>query len=171
MDPDIVILRVTPNDFLEIQSSFSNQNSKPQFVFDGEGSNKLANVPVRSVGPEAEKGFGNSIPVSFKEWLGWNSYAENVLDQKYFGWGQKMEGKACGESDKSVFSTSSIQLFAAIVSRLQEEIDKRQFNDLDTRAEFPKFKPCLIDVAAFRQDVFLTASRVGSPYRAASLTR
>jgi lysophospholipase L1-like esterase len=118
--PDIVIIQVTPNDFEEIQSAFFNQKPKPRFVFQDDGGIELTNVPVKATGAEAERFYERSLPVPFKEWLGWNSFSYNFLNEKY----HRIRRARTNEPDGSprAFSEESVALFKAIIGDLGDEL-------------------------------------------------
>jgi lysophospholipase L1-like esterase len=120
--PDIVIVQVTPNDFEEIQSAFFNQKPKPRFVFQADGDIALTNVPVKATGPEAERFYERSLPVPFKEWLGWNSFSYNFLNEKYHRIRRARNNEPDGGS--AAFSEDSVALFTAIIGNLSDELDE-----------------------------------------------
>lgn len=124
LKPDIVILQLTPNDFAEIQFPFFKQKAKPQYLLDDRGNLELVNVPVQPIGPNAEEFYRNSIPVPFKEWLEWNSYSYNLLNQRYHGLHKKSGRNSAALADLQVFSPKSLALFSAIVSQLRKDIDE-----------------------------------------------
>lgn len=125
LQPDVVILQLTPNDFEEIQYPFFNQKPKPQFVVNDGGALTLVNVPVRAYGPKAEEFFGNSIPLPFREWFGWHSYAYNYLNEKYYTVKSRFRttGTAAAQV-QPIFSPRSFMLFNAIVRELQHRLDE-----------------------------------------------
>ncbi len=123
--PDIVILQITPNDFEEIQHPFFNQKPKPQFVFDDSGNLKLVNVPPRSVGDRAESFFADSLPLPFREWLGWHSYAYVFLNERYYGIRRSMHRDTPGATPpQSALTDASIRLFNATVLELRRRLDE-----------------------------------------------
>jgi lysophospholipase L1-like esterase len=124
LNPDVVILQLTPNDFAEIQYPFFKQKAKPQFLLDDSGELELVNVPVRSMGPNSEEFYRKSLPVPFKEWLGWNSYSYNYLNQQYHSLRMQLGSGLAPPADLQVFSTESIALFSALVSRLRSHLDE-----------------------------------------------
>lgn len=123
-NPDVVILQVTQNDFSEIQYPFYNQKPKPQFLLTAAGDLSLSNVPVRSVGPMARAYDHNSLPLPFKEWLGWHSYAFTFLNEQYYA---ARHGSGSGESllsPERPLSVESFQLFNRIVQELKAKLDE-----------------------------------------------
>jgi lysophospholipase L1-like esterase len=119
--PDLVILQVTPNDFDEIQFAFFNQKPKPQFVFDDAGALRLTNVPVTANSPQAQEFYRYSIPVPFREWVGWHSYAYNWLNEKYYGIRRR---SAPSRPPTPRFSSHSIALFNGIVAEIKATVDR-----------------------------------------------
>lgn len=124
LDPDIVILQLTPNDFEEIQYPFFNQKPKPQFILAENGDLQLTNVPVRSVGEIAEEFGQRSLPVPFRESLSWHSYAYNFFNQRYHAWQVSRDAVVANSGRKPVFSDDSHELFSAIVSELASTVDE-----------------------------------------------
>ena len=119
--PDLVILQVTPNDFDEIQYAFYNQKPKPLFTRQPDGTLQLANVPVQGDSARAQEFYGNSIPLPFREWLGWNSYAYNWLNEKYYG----IRRRSAPDHLKPLprFSPASLAMFRDIVAMLKRTLD------------------------------------------------
>ena len=109
--PDLVIVQVTPNDFEEIQHPFFNGKAKPQYVLTEQGEIRLTNVPVRPIGPKAEDFYENSLPLPFREWLGWHSYAYNYFNDKYYVIKRRTSKSKSAELSREVFSTTSVLLF------------------------------------------------------------
>lgn len=118
--PDFVIVQATPNDFEEIQYPFFNQKAKPYFALTTAGELELRNVPVRSIGTRADEFYARSLPLPFREWLGWHSFAYNVLNEY---WHSLSRGRQQGKPDvQAVFTPDSVALFNAIIGRLAEKI-------------------------------------------------
>lgn len=124
-DPDLVIVQVTPNDFDEIQYPFYNQKPKPQFLVGKDGNLVLINVPVKSIGPKSKYFYDNSLPLPFKEWLGWNSYAFNILNEKYYMLKTKYARDSSSATEgRERFNSESITLFKKIISKLKVTLDE-----------------------------------------------
>lgn len=124
-NPDLVILQITPNDFEEIQFPFFNQKAKPQFVFDDRGNLKLVNVPAKAIGARAQAFHDDSIPLPFREWLGWHSYAYVFLNERYYAMRRSMRSNAPGAAPvRPGFSDESIRLFNATVLELRHRLDE-----------------------------------------------
>ncbi|MBF0380147.1 MAG: hypothetical protein HQL69_03960 [Magnetococcales bacterium] len=81
--PDLVILHVVDNDFLEIRRPFMYQRAKPYFLLDEENKPNLNNVPVKSSSTLAKYYYDSSLPLPFNEWLAWNSYAYTFINKRY----------------------------------------------------------------------------------------
>lgn len=118
--PDLVIIQSSPNDFEEIMYAFFNQKPKPQFVRTREGGLELTNVPVRADSPEAERFHAMSLPVPCREWLGWNSYAYNVLNEFWHGL-RRSEPHRLPEGVPKV-NDQSVWMYNAILRLLEDEI-------------------------------------------------
>lgn len=123
-NPDLVIVQVTHNDFEEIMYPFFNQKPKPQFLVTEEGALKLANVPVRPVGGRCQEFYDNSLPLPFKEWLGWHSYSYNLFNEKYFALKRKTSRSPSAVPAKEVLSRESRTLFKKIISQLKNKLDE-----------------------------------------------
>jgi lysophospholipase L1-like esterase len=122
--PDVVVLQLTLNDFEEIQYPFFNQKAKPQFVLDDAGNLQLLNVPVRSFGPKAEAFHKDSIPLPYREWLGWHSFAYIFLNERYYATRRQFGWNAPAPPPLPIFSPDSIRLFNAIVLELRRRLDE-----------------------------------------------
>lgn len=122
--PDLVIVQVTPNDFEEIQHPFFNGKAKPQFVLTDQKEIQLINVPVKPMGPKAEDFYDNSLPVPFREWLGWHSYAYNYFNDKYYMLKRRTSRSKSAELSRQVFSTTSVLLFKKIIGLLKVKLDE-----------------------------------------------
>ena len=122
--PDLVIVQVTPNDFEEIQHPFFNQKPKPQFLLDEEGRLNLVNVPVRPVGVKCQDFYDNSLPLPFKDWLDWHSYAYNYFNEKYYALKRKTSKSQSAELSREVFSATSVVLFKKIILELKNKLDE-----------------------------------------------
>lgn len=122
--PDLVIVQVTPNDFEEIQHPFFNGKAKPQFILSEGDELHLVNVPVKPIGPKAEDFYDNSLPLPFREWLEWHSYAYNYVNEKYFALKRKTAKSKSAELSREIFSATSIRLFKEIVGRLKVNLDE-----------------------------------------------
>lgn len=122
-DPDLVILQVTPNDFDEIQYAFYNQKPKPQFVLQPAGALLLTNVPVVGNSRHALEFYANSLPLPFREWLGWHSYSYNWLNEKYYGVRRQYTRSALTPYER--FTTNSITLFNRIVALIKVTLAER----------------------------------------------
>ena len=123
--PDLVIVQVTPNDFDEIQYPFFNQKPKPQFLITDKGALKLVNVPVEPIGPRYKVFYDNSLPLPFKEWLGWHSYAYTFINEKYYLLKSKYTRRNnFVEPDRKRFSNESVTLFKKIISELKSRLDE-----------------------------------------------
>ena len=123
--PDLVIVQVTPNDFDEIQYPFFNQKPKPQFLITDKGALKLVNVPVEPIGPRYKVFYDNSLPLPFKEWLGWHSYAYTYINEKYYLLKSKYTRRNnFVEPDRKRFSNESVTLFKKIISELKSRLDE-----------------------------------------------
>ena len=120
--PDLVILQVSHNDFEEIMHPFFNQKPKPHFLKSAAGAPTLTNVPAKPLGKRAEYFYDNSLPVPFKEWLGWHSYTFNLMNEIYYGLRHRSSTNAT--SLDSIYSTASIDLFNSIVGLLQARLDE-----------------------------------------------
>lgn len=121
--PDLVIVQVTPNDFEEIQHPFFNQQPKPQFAVSDEGVLKLLNVPVKPVGAKCQEFYDNSLPLPFKDWLGWHSYAYNFFNEKYYSLKRKFAPSRSAEPNPERFSKKSVALFNRIILELKGTLD------------------------------------------------
>lgn len=132
LEPDLVILQLTENDFDEIQYSFYNQKPKPQFVLKFDRTLELTNVPVRSVGPKADEFYRNSLPLPFREWLGWHSYAYNWLNEKYYG--VKRRYAPVGGVTRERFSPESIDLFNSLLEQITRTLDEHDVRVLVVHA-------------------------------------
>lgn len=121
--PDLVIVQVTPNDFEEIQHPFFNQKPKPQFALSENGDLTLMNVPVKPVGVKCQDFYDNSLPLPFKDWLDWHSYAYNFFNEKYFALKRKTSKSQSAELSREVFSEKSVALFGKIISQLKIRLD------------------------------------------------
>lgn len=121
--PDLVIVQVTPNDFEEIQHPFFNGKAKPQFILSERDELRLVNVPVKPIGPKAEDFYDNSLPLPFREWLGWHSYAYNYFNEKYYALKRKTTKSKSAELSREVFSATSIRLFKKILEQLKIKLD------------------------------------------------
>ncbi len=121
--PDLVILQLTPNDFDEIQYAFYNQKPKPHFVLGTNGSLELRNSPVRSEGPQALDFAANSIPLPFREWLGWHSYAYNLLNEQYYRVSRSYRRGGVRPYDR--FRPESVALFNRLVQEIKVTLDER----------------------------------------------
>jgi lysophospholipase L1-like esterase len=120
--PDLVVLQVTPNDFDEVQHAFYNQKPKPYFIRQPGGSLMLANVPVTGASVPAREFYRQSIPLPFREWLGWNSYAYTWLNEKYYG----VRRRSAPQTGKPLprYSAHSVALFGDIVALLKRTLDE-----------------------------------------------
>jgi len=117
--PDLVVLQVSHNDFEEIMHPFFNQKPKPLFRFTQRGELELFNVPPEPTGERARVFHANSLPVPFKEWLGWNSYAFNLLNEAYYGMRRSM--MAASDEPANIYTPESIAMFDAIVRALNDK--------------------------------------------------
>jgi lysophospholipase L1-like esterase len=122
--PDLVIVQVTPNDFEEIQHPFFNQKPKPQFIISEGGNLALFNVPVEPVGDKCQEFYSNSLPLPFKDWLGWHSYAYSLFNEKYFGVMRQYSTGSGGNAGREIFSRHSVALFNGIISELKKRLDE-----------------------------------------------
>jgi lysophospholipase L1-like esterase len=118
--PDLVILQISHNDFEEIMHPFFNQKPKPHFVGGPDGKLALANVPARPRGARMKAFYANSLPVPFKEWLGWNSYAFNLLNELYYGVRRQNAGPAGPAT--SIYSKESVSMLNAIARMLHTSV-------------------------------------------------
>ncbi len=121
---DLVIVQVTPNDFEEIQHPFFNGKAKPQFVLSERDELRLVNVPVKPIGLKAEDFYDNSLPLPFREWLEWHSYAYNYFNEKYYALKRKTTKSKSAELSREVFSTDSVLLFKRIIEQLKAKLDE-----------------------------------------------
>lgn len=119
--PDIVIVQLTENDFDEIQYAFYNQKPKPQFMLGPGDTLQLSNMPVRSSGDKAAEFYGNSLPLPFREWLGWNSYSYNFLNEKYYGVRRRYSSNRVVNKDR--FSAESVALFHRLLREMKLKMD------------------------------------------------
>lgn len=119
LEPSVVILQVSPNDFEEIQFSFFNQKPKPRYILSPNGELMLTNVPPRAEGPRAEEFYGDSLPLPFGEWLGWHSFAYNVVNAQYFALKRRYWPAPRRVEDSLPYSPSSVRLFNRIVAELE----------------------------------------------------
>lgn len=99
---------------------FFNQRPKPHFVPDPGGKLRLATVPVRPSGERMKAFYANSLLVPFKEWLGWNSYAINLVNEFYYGLRQRSRANVAPVRD--IYAPESIDLFNRIAALLDARI-------------------------------------------------
>jgi lysophospholipase L1-like esterase len=117
--PDLVVLQLTANDFEEIQHPFANHKPKPQYVLTPTGELRLLNVPARPIGPKADDYSARSLPLPFKHWLGWHSYAYTFLNERYYRFRRgRMAGREAGH-DQDPIAVESVRLFARIAAELK----------------------------------------------------
>jgi len=122
--PDVVIVQSTANDFEEIQHPFFNQKPKPHFVLTQSGELQLQNVPVRSEGPKAAEFLRNSLPLPYADWLGWNSFAYNLLNGPYFSMMRKFRSTRGSAQPAEIFTPGSIALYNRLLEEIALEVDR-----------------------------------------------
>jgi hypothetical protein len=122
--PDLVIVQVTENDFEGNQYPFFSGKPKPLYMINENRQLKLHNVPVEYM---SKRGQVHFLPVPFKVWLSWNSYAFHYINQKYV---LLMRSRIAHNSQHAEFadverySARSIKLFNAIISKLDEKLSE-----------------------------------------------
>jgi len=120
--PDLVVLQVSHNDFEEIMHPFFNQKPKPHFRMSSDGSLQLHNIPPEPIGERARAFYGQSLPLPFKEWLGWNSYAFNLLNEAYVGLVRKSRA-GTQTAAQNIYTPQSIALFNGITRLLASKLE------------------------------------------------
>jgi lysophospholipase L1-like esterase len=133
--PDLIVLQVSHNDFEEIMHPFFNQKPKPHFRLTQRGDLELQNVPPAPIGERARLFHSNSLPVPFKEWLGWHSYAFNLLNEVYYG--MRRSPMTTSAVPANIYTPESIALFNAIIRMLNDkasEVEARVVLVFSTKA-------------------------------------
>jgi lysophospholipase L1-like esterase len=133
--PDLVILQVSDNDFKENRRPFMYQRAKPYFLLGDNNKLELNNVPVKSVGTLAQHHYNNILPVPFREWLAWNSYAYTFFNKRYREFMARVE-KNSGEKNvaqtEGDITPSSLrwQIFESLVGEMDLELRSRNIKGL-----------------------------------------
>jgi len=130
--PDLVILQITDNDFIDIMRPFRYERAKPYFIIENENL-VLKNVPVKNDNEYAKAYFSEVLPLPFREWLSWNSYAYVFINQKYLRLAESLHSRAKSKEagynliKKPVqeYDPEAIKLFSAIVQKISKELNAR----------------------------------------------
>ncbi|MBF0446326.1 MAG: hypothetical protein HQL68_12130 [Magnetococcales bacterium] len=133
--PDLVILHVVDNDFLEIRRPFMYQRAKPYFLQGDDNKLELNNVPVKSYGSLARYYYDSSLPLPFREWLAWNSYAYTFFNKRYREFMARAQ-KATGITTTAIREGETTpknqawQLFKNLVEEINFELRKKNIKGL-----------------------------------------
>ncbi len=133
LNPDLVIIHVVSNDFLENRRPFMYQRAKPYFLQDAQGNLTLHNVPVDTDNMVARHYYRDNLPLPFREWLSWNSYAYTFFNRRYREFMSRVRPATTGDPTESGDTTPADQawpLFKALVGEIQGELEENGIRGL-----------------------------------------